>query len=142
MKEKQKGGVRKGAGRKPSTDPKQPITIFVETSKIESFGGKEGVQLFCYAALDSANPISVSGPVFTGIKLPEPQPSYVKKEKEKSRASDAPAAPLKLQEQPKTNNSTDTRPKTLDELKKLCPAELEGFDRSKWIATERQKYGI
>ncbi len=41
-----------------------------------------------------------------------------------------------------TNYSVDTRPKTLDELKKLCPAELTDFDRSEWIANERQKFGI
>jgi len=34
------------------------------------------------------------------------------------------------------------RPRNLDELKKLCPPELTGFDRSAWISTERQKYGI
>lgn len=33
-------------------------------------------------------------------------------------------------------------PKTLDQLKALCPKELTGFDRSDWIRTERQKYGI
>ena len=39
---------------------------------------------------------------------------------------------------PKTNPI----PRTLDELKALCPPELTGFDRSMWIANERQKYGI
>lgn len=33
-------------------------------------------------------------------------------------------------------------PKTLDDVKSMCPKELTGFDRSAWIATERQKYGI
>lgn len=33
-------------------------------------------------------------------------------------------------------------PKSLDELKALCPKELTGFDKSNWIRTERQKYGI
>lgn len=139
MKEKQKGGQRSGAGRKPSSDPKQPITIFVNASVVNSFGGKEGVQLFCYAALDSAKPIYVSGPVFTGIKLPDPPPSYVKKE---VKDLTKPTCALKAQEQPKTNFSIDTRPKTLDELKSRCPAELKGIDRSLWISEERQKYGI
>lgn len=49
---------------------------------------------------------------------------------------------IKPHEQPKTNYTIDTRPKTLDQLKALCPAELTGFDRSAWIANERQKYGI
>lgn len=35
-----------------------------------------------------------------------------------------------------------SNPKNLDELKALCPAELTGLDRSEWIRTERQKYGI
>jgi len=33
-------------------------------------------------------------------------------------------------------------PKTLDELKALCPKDLKGFERSEWIAKERQKYNI
>jgi hypothetical protein len=33
-------------------------------------------------------------------------------------------------------------PKNLDELKSQCPKELAGFERSAWISTERQKYGI
>ncbi len=33
-------------------------------------------------------------------------------------------------------------PTTLDELKALCPKNLTGFERSAWVATERQKYGI
>lgn len=34
------------------------------------------------------------------------------------------------------------KPKNLEELKALCPAELTGFDRSTWIAENRQKYNI
>ena len=49
---------------------------------------------------------------------------------------------LKSTEQPKTNFSINTIPKTLDELKGLCPEGLKGFDRSNWISKERQKYGI
>jgi hypothetical protein len=45
-------------------------------------------------------------------------------------------------EKPVTNYTVDTRPKTLDEIKALCPESLTGLDRSKWIAQERQKYGI
>lgn len=33
-------------------------------------------------------------------------------------------------------------PKNLDELKSLCPENLSGFDRSMWIAENRQKYGL
>ena len=43
----------------------------------------------------------------------------------------------------KSNYTINTgRPKNLDELKKMCPIELSGFDKSAWVATERQKYGI
>lgn len=34
------------------------------------------------------------------------------------------------------------RPRNLEELKLLCPADLTGLDRSQWISKERQKYGI
>lgn len=34
------------------------------------------------------------------------------------------------------------RPKNLEELKSMCPKELTGFERSEWIATERQRYGV
>jgi hypothetical protein len=53
-----------------------------------------------------------------------------------------PTNEIKHQEQPKTNFSINTTPKTLDELKALCPAELTGLERSEWIRIERQKYGI
>lgn len=48
-----------------------------------------------------------------------------------------------LTQQPaKSNFTIDTLPKSLDDIKKLCPSELTGFDRSTWIGNERQKYGI
>ena len=34
------------------------------------------------------------------------------------------------------------KPRNLMELKSMCPPELSGFEKSEWIATERQKYGI
>jgi hypothetical protein len=33
-------------------------------------------------------------------------------------------------------------PKTLQELKTLCPKELTGLERSQWIANKRQEYGL
>lgn len=54
-------------------------------------------------------------------------------------------------EQPKTNYSINTlpketeagkRPKTLDEIKALCPKGLDQYERAAWIGQERQKYGI
>lgn len=51
MKEKPIGGKRNGAGRKPSANPKQPVTIFVETSTIEAYKGKDGFRAFLYEAI-------------------------------------------------------------------------------------------
>lgn len=42
----------------------------------------------------------------------------------------------------KSNFVVNTNPKTLDQLKALCPTELKGFDRSEWIALNRLKYNI
>lgn len=150
MKEKPKGGVRIGAGRKPSADPKQPVTIFVETSKINAYGGKEGVQLFCYSALDADEP-NVSR-VRSGLRFQKP----IKKpksaicseldksvnliEKAKGEAYDAPPLPKNARDEHLKVGLV--KPKTLDELKSRCPKELTGIDRSMWISTERQKYGI
>lgn len=53
-----------------------------------------------------------------------------------------PTNQIKPQEQPKSNFAINTRPKTLDQLKALCPPELKGFDRSEWIGKKRQEYGI
>jgi len=39
-------------------------------------------------------------------------------------------------------NSLSGNPKTLDQLKALCPPELKGFDRSEWVSKNRLKYKI
>lgn len=49
---------------------------------------------------------------------------------------------LKPQEQPKTNFATNAKPKTLDELKSLCPFKENGAERSEWIRENRVKYNI
>ena len=41
-----------------------------------------------------------------------------------------------------TNYSVDTLPKTLNDLKDLCPKELTGFEKSNWISENRVKYGL
>jgi hypothetical protein len=176
MKEKPKGGKRSGAGRKPSPDPKQPITIFVETSIIESCGGKEGVQLFCYSALGSNKTPSivldeVRSPLQKkkfppsdreikqrGLPLPD---DYVKIKKVGAIKSDGTVikdvtklhrSASEPQEQPKIKIPHQIHPdapmvasgppKTLDELKSRCPAELKGIDRTIWISEQKEKYGI
>lgn len=45
-------------------------------------------------------------------------------------------------EQLDKTNAGFKKPETLAQLKTLCPIELTGFEKSQWIATERQKYGI
>lgn len=152
-KKKKKGGQRAGAGRKPSGRQKEAVTVYTDVSK---FGGKDGTRVAIYEFLDGV--ISKTGESkFLPLSDEEVKQSswplpkdYVKAKKIGAVKSDdtvvndvtKPTSVLKPQEQPKTNFSIDTKPKTLDELKKLCPAELEGLDRSKWISTERQKYGI
>lgn len=130
MKEKQKGGPRTGAGRKPSPNPKEPITVFVETKTVQLYGGKDGIRLAIYGFLKSDDSAGL---------LPD-----ARKEIKNIKIKDLtkPMSALKPQEQPKTNLSTNTKPKTLDGLKSLCPAELTGLDRAAWISTERQRYGI
>jgi len=112
MKKKSKGGKRDGAGRKPSEVKKEPITIYTDVSR---FGGKDETRSAIYEFLDT-----IPAKVHTKVKKP----------------------PLKPKEQSKDNITPDSRPKTLDELKKLCPTNLEGLERSSWISKERQKYGI
>jgi len=48
-----RGGPRKGSGRKPASDPKLPITIYVEKSIIKAMGGTEGVRGECYSFIKS-----------------------------------------------------------------------------------------
>lgn len=48
MNEKSKGGKRPGAGRRPSPNPKVPITIYVEERVVEKWGGKEDLKIKLY----------------------------------------------------------------------------------------------
>jgi hypothetical protein len=48
-----KGGKRTGAGRKPCTDKKQQITIYVLTSQIEKLG-KDVIRKLCDKAINEA----------------------------------------------------------------------------------------
>ena len=51
MKKETRGGKRTGAGRKPSTDKKQTVCLYIETSKIEKAGGMEKMKERLYASL-------------------------------------------------------------------------------------------
>jgi hypothetical protein len=48
-----KGGKRTGAGRKPCTDKKQQMTIYVLTSRIEKLG-KDAIRQVCEKAINEA----------------------------------------------------------------------------------------
>lgn len=53
-KEKKKkviGGARKGAGRKPVADKKVAVTLYIQESIIQSFGGIDNFRDHCYAIL-------------------------------------------------------------------------------------------
>lgn len=108
MKEKLKGGIRKGAGRKPSADPKQPVTMFVETSIIEALGGKDGVRGFLYSCL------AVPGPenkiLLSKVELKQKTPKTEKR---------APVTDLKPQEQPRANFSPNAIPN-----QKVAPVDV------------------
>lgn len=54
---------------------------------------------------------------------------------------DAPPLSKNVQDEPA--KIQPLKPKTLDELKALCPAEIiDKYERAAWIGKERQKYGI
>lgn len=44
MKKQTQGGARSNAGRKPVTDPKKAITIYLHQSEIDANGGVEEVK--------------------------------------------------------------------------------------------------
>ena len=45
------GGLRKGAGRKPVSDPKIAVTIYVEESFVKEIVGVEEVKNECYVCI-------------------------------------------------------------------------------------------
>lgn len=57
-----------------------------------------------------------------------------------NEAYDALPLPENIQDDPPKVQSV--KPKNLDELKALCPFPEKTLERSDWIRTERQKYGI
>jgi hypothetical protein len=51
--EKQKGGKRPGAGRKPILDKKVQMTIYVKTYQVEKLG-KEQIRQVCEKSINEA----------------------------------------------------------------------------------------
>lgn len=145
---KKQGGKRSGAGRKPSGLQKESVTVYTNVSR---FGGKAGARIAIYEFLDGS--ISKTGEKFLPLDLPDPEKKFPpsdskieqKTPKEVKRPvahRNKPMASLEPHEQPKFNFSTDTPPKTLDELRSRCPIELNGIDRTIWISEQKEKYGI
>lgn len=166
MKEKKKkrGGKRVGSGRKPSGRQNEAVTVYTDVSR---FGGRAGARIAIYEFLDGV--ISKTGETkFLPLDLADPKkkfpPSdneikqrgaslndgFVKTKKIGAIKSDGavikdltkPTSVLNPQEPPKTNFSINTKPRTLDELKALCPHPEKSDERSNWVREERQKYGI
>jgi hypothetical protein len=50
-KRKNNGGLRSNSGRKPSADPKQRLTIWIEKSIIDKFGGLDNCKEICIETL-------------------------------------------------------------------------------------------
>jgi hypothetical protein len=50
---KKHGGPRKGAGRKPVTDPKIQVNLFIEKSIFDANGGVDEIREACYHFLRS-----------------------------------------------------------------------------------------
>jgi hypothetical protein len=44
METKKRGGKRENSGRNPVSDPKIPITVYIEKSRVAKDGGKKGTQ--------------------------------------------------------------------------------------------------
>lgn len=64
------------------------------------------------------------------------------KERRPPKSTYIPYETISVSAKTTTKGVTSLSPKTLLELKSLCPKELKGFDRSQWIAKERQKYNL
>jgi hypothetical protein len=47
------GGTRKGAGRKPATDKKQAVVLYIETSKINNAGGLDAMKEEIYLVVNN-----------------------------------------------------------------------------------------
>ena len=146
MEEKKKvGGKRPGAGRKKSTDPKVKVVLYIPQSEIDLRGGLE---FYKEALLKPHSPHGVflpedfaivkEAPVREGSKkkVKTARKNFPKSDDEIKAESHKKAAKLEEKQLP------DGSPRNLDELKKMCPKELSGFDRSEWVSTQRQKYGI
>lgn len=142
------------ANRSPNT----AVTLYIDQPIVAKFGGREGVRMAIYEFLDgkiqdtgerSFIPFDVSDPALKWplpkprksppIKKPDEPIDFVKKSN--YEAYDAPPQPKTIQDEP--SKIQPVKPRNLDELKALCPAEItDKYERAAWVGKERQKYGI
>ena len=104
---KKKGGARNNAGRKPSIDPKKPITIYLSASSIIEQGGQDKVRdkFYNFAANGFAsNPISERAPEMPSKKTIKVK-DYTKPTNVVKSITDKPAS---------TNININTYPDRLD----------------------------
>lgn len=52
---KKRGGPRPGAGRKPIEDKKVQLTLYIERSKIDKFGGISSIKTMLITYIDHAD---------------------------------------------------------------------------------------
>lgn len=99
-----KGGKRKGAGRKPLLNPKQQVSLYIEKNKFYKFGSEERMKEKIYSFVDNYGEEQKSN-----ISIQD----YTK-----------PTNEIKPFEQPKTNFGINTLPKEV-------PVNLSEFDALK-----------
>jgi len=168
---KKKGGKRPGAGRKPAQSPMIPITIYVSEPDVLAWGGKTELKeklsalVACTKAPSDTFPIRVVDPISQKQAVAlhnaenEDQATVVfHKRLTKPKGGKPVSSPVEFVATP-TPNTHDTpplakslqdepskavpiKPRNLDELKALCPYPEKSEERSNWVRTERQKYGI
>lgn len=91
MEESKKGGKRVNSGRKPLSDPKKPITLYVPKSKILLNGGDEKLRLRIYDVIakdfilvqkqDSIS-ANVTGPYTPAIETRKTIPDWIAEKRE------------------------------------------------------------
>jgi len=75
---KQYGGARKGAGRKPTDNPKEMIYLYVAKKDIWTFGNKEKLREAVYGFIANKNAEVAVRPAETTVEIPRfEQPTII-----------------------------------------------------------------
>lgn len=121
MKKKQKGGIRPGAGRKPSGKTKTPITVYIDNSIIEGMGGlaKAREQIYCFVNGTIPLPADYVEIKDVGIFQPDGIVEPLFKLKAAPKGKKQPEAPQKGSKGKKsTQNSAESDPGVMHWLKR------------------------